>query len=205
MTAINTTAIVAADNATVTMEEVKVKRTHAQIRAAKAKVVNDVKMYIMNAGETVQLNNDLYELIGDATFNTANFFIKFVKDELIGDAQFNVRSKKKGGTFVSFNDVALVVPYVEKRKSEKGLVGRPCVSKTVRMGGLFGVDPYTMTGKQVEVEINDDMWKACKSIPKTFNDGKTVEVYRHDIEGQPSEYLQIEKGGRQYYFTVDAK
>lgn len=179
--------------------------SHATRKAMTKKVIDDVKGYVLNAGKTVKIDQDLYELIGNVRFNSFQIFALTIKNALMNDPEWQVTTAKKKGTFVSHKTVEHIVPENVAAVRKGGKVGRPCKAKKVQMGGNFGIAPYTMTGKIAEVELNDETWKLCKKTPKTFNGPDVVEVYKMDIMGRPTEYAQVVKGGKVYHFTVDAK
>jgi hypothetical protein len=180
--------------------EIKMTITHQERKANRAVVYNNAINYIQAAKRTVKINN-LYELMGKEVFSSAQYFVQcFIKVAKV-DPRIHLHTTKKGGTFAACMGIEIVVP--QKKKIKGGKRGRKPNCRKVQMGGSFGIAKYTMTGRPVTIEIDEDVWALCKKAPKTFDASDMVEVYRMNVEGQPMEYLQI-TNNRQFHFTVNA-
>jgi hypothetical protein len=172
---------------------VVVKKSHKTAKATKANVYNNMINFILNSKETVKIA-DLYELMGNATFNSVQYFSRSFIDMAKNDSRIQLHTAKKKGTFAAAAGLELIIP-VNKVTPKK--------LRKVQMGGYFGIAKFTMTGRPVTIEIDEDVWNLCKKTPKAFSGTEVVEVYSMDIEGQPAQYLQI-TNNRQFHFTVNA-
>jgi hypothetical protein len=148
--------------------------THKEIRERKAEAMAMVMDTIRNRGTKVKVN-DLYEFFGDV-WNTPAYFIQDFKKTVTDE--FQVIARKKGGTFAVYTG-----------KPENQV-------KELIMGGLF---PHTYKGRLVNID-DLEQYKAIKpnNWPKMFDSLKdeTLELYKRDEVGKPTEYLQVTERGK---------
>lgn len=174
--------------------------SHAQRKALRTNAISNAINYVMNAGRTVKVN-DIYEHIGNGVFNSQQYFIRCFIDTVKGDDRFKMETARKIGTFICTADQELIIPKtkkaVEAARPKRKYTRRQAVAQAeirkVTMKGLFGQQPLDFVGTAVQIEVDEETWTRCKSIPKfiggTYTD--TIEVYRRQELNQPAEYLQI--------------
>lgn len=177
--------------------------SHKTRKAMRENVYANAINYIMNAGKTVKVN-DLYTLLGNGVFSSEQYFCRCFIDAARKDGRIHLHTAKKRGTYAAIKGMDIIIPEKVKPVRKGGTRGRKPAPRTVQMGGNFGIAKYTMTGCPVSIEIDEETWKLCKKTPKTFSHEGTIEVYKMDEMGKPTEYLQVTDKGRQFHYTVDA-
>ena len=177
--------------------------SHKQRKAMRQNVYTNTLNFIINAGNTVHVNK-LYTLLGNGVFSSEQYFVRCFIDAAKKDGRIQLHTAKKRGTFAAVNGVEIVIPEKPKAAKKTGIRGRKPKNRKIVMGGYFGISKFTMTGKAVSIEIDEEIWKLCKKVSKSFDSGDTDKVYIMNIKGQPTEYLEVTSKGRQFHYTVDA-
>lgn len=178
--------------------------THQERKARRANAYTNAINYIINAGQTVKVN-DLYKLIGDGVFNSEQYFVRCFIDAARKDNRIHMCTAKKRGTYAAGKGIEIVIPN-RKEVHNTGTRGRKPKARKATMSLMFGKNQIDYTGIPVEIEVDEATWQRCRSIPKMISDkySDTVELYKKDEIGKKTQYLQV-TDKRKFHYTANAQ
>jgi hypothetical protein len=173
------------------------------IKAARRKAVwMALKEIIMASDTQVSINDhleDINEVNGTPVFSSALYYGTCMRDYMLTDKEVQYKSQAPFGTIAAKVGVDINLPY--KAKEDKQKVGRKKDTRFAEMFTRIGQAPIKFRGEPITLIIDQENWKKCKAVPKTFARPEVVEVWRKNAENGQAEYLTIDKSGQQYMFV----
>lgn len=168
-------------------------------------VYNNIINHIKGKKEYTKINN-LYRLFGMNYFSSKQYFVRSFIDIAKQDSRVKLSAMKREGTFAKLKEdnttqIVYEIPQITSQNNSKK---RLPDHRHITMKVNFGKTTLNFTGQPVNIEINEETWKKCQSVPKMISEfyNDTIELYRRDFDNNYSQYLQVTEK-KQYLFVID--